>query len=368
MQKESRFPSQWLQHLHLSLFEKVILVNSVMLIGEALAGVWITSHHLETQHYLIDTSFIVLATLLTLLANIFFLRMSFQPLFGLLATIREVSSGNAHARASIGTDDNEIAELARAFNSMLDRLESAYREQTRLILQAQEDERKRIGLELHDEAGQNLTALLVHTEILQQTLENVPETSIQAAIRIQMESGLQQLSKLTQGTLENIRILAQQLRPSVLEDLGLLSAFRWLVEDSTQRLHLNVQLHVEGIAAITHPFPALYEIALFRIAQESLTNIARHAGAQQTSLTLIQEQGQIRLEIQDDGQGYTSATKRPRLGIFGMRERAAQLGGTFTIQARNSGGTCVQALLPLPTESLPPESKRTLALKEQSYA
>ncbi|HEY4388863.1 MAG TPA: HAMP domain-containing protein, partial [Ktedonobacteraceae bacterium] len=166
MQKHVGFPLRWLQRWHLSLFEKVILVNSIMLIAEAVAGVWVTSHHLETQHYLIDTSFIVLATLLTLAINIFLLRMSFQPLFGLLFTIREVSAGNPRARAPIGNNDDEIGELANAFNSMLDRLEQAYREQTRLILQAQEDERRRIGLELHDEAGQNLTALLVHAEIL----------------------------------------------------------------------------------------------------------------------------------------------------------------------------------------------------------
>jgi len=195
--------------------------------------------------------------------------MSFQPLFGLLATIREVSAGNPQARAAIGTNDPEVAELARAFNSMLDRLEYAHREQTRLILQAQEDERRRIGLELHDEAGQNLTALLVHTEILQQTLQAVPDTDIQSSIRTQLEGSLQQLSKLAQGTLENIRILAQQLRPSVLDDLGLLPAFRWLVEDSMQRLHLRVELHIKGIASTTHPLPPPYETALFRIAQES---------------------------------------------------------------------------------------------------
>ena len=92
------------QRWHLSLFEKVILVNSLMLIGEALAGLWITSHNLESHHYLIDTCFIILATLLTLLTNIFFLRISFRPLFGLLSTIRAISAGSTHARAPLSSD------------------------------------------------------------------------------------------------------------------------------------------------------------------------------------------------------------------------------------------------------------------------
>src|SRR5436305_1732289 len=140
-----------------------------MLLGEAIAGLWITSHNLETHHYLIDTSFIVIAALLTLSINIFLLRMSFRPLFGLLATIRAISTGQTNARAHVSAQDAEIRELALAFNGMLDRLEMARREQTMLILQAQEDERRRIALELHDETGQNLTALLIHTETLQYT-------------------------------------------------------------------------------------------------------------------------------------------------------------------------------------------------------
>src|ERR1700726_1802088 len=129
----------------LSLFEKVILANSVILIGEALAGLWITSHNLESHNYLIDTSFIVLATVLGLLTNVLILRASFRPLFSLLRTIREVSGGKVNARATMTVTDSEISELAQAFNTMLDRLETARREQATLILQAQEEERRRIA-------------------------------------------------------------------------------------------------------------------------------------------------------------------------------------------------------------------------------
>jgi len=345
-----KIPALWtalLQRWQLSLFEKVIVVNSVMLLGEAIAGLWITSHNLETHHYLIDTSFIVIAALLTLSINIFLLRMSFRPLFGLLATIRAISTGQTNARAHVSAQDAEIRELALAFNGMLDRLEMARREQTMLILQAQEDERRRIALELHDETGQNLTALLIHTEILHQSLQALPMSAIDEQTKARLELGFQQLSQLTQETLEQLRILAQQLRPSVLDDLGLLAAFRWLVEDSQQRLYLNVDLLIEDLAsAMTHPLPMAYETALFRIAQESLTNIARHARAQKATIALTLDQQYISLTIQDDGCGYDPKQRHTGSGIVGMRERATLLKGTLSIQSHPGKGTTVQVMLP----------------------
>src|SRR5256885_12972637 len=263
----------------LSLFEKVILANSIMLVGEALAGLWITSHALEAHHYLIDTSFIVLAILLGLLINVLLLRASFRPLFSLLSTIRAVSKGKTDERARISQSDAEISELAQAFNGMPDRLEATRREQGMLILQAQEEERRRLALELHDESSQNLTALLIHVEILNQSLQALPEEAITHSAREQLHGGLQQLNHLTQETLDNIHILAQQLRPSVLDDLGLQAALRWLAEDSQQRLNLPVEVHQECMeeAVRTPQHAALFETTLFRIAQESLTNAARHA-------------------------------------------------------------------------------------------
>ncbi len=351
MSKVRHLIMNWLQHL--SLFEKVILVNSIMLIVEAVAALWVTSHHLEAQHYLIDTLFLVLATLFTLGSNILLLRASFRPLFNLLNTIREVSTGKTQARASTSQSAWEISELAQAFNSMLDRLELGRRERTILILQAQEDERRRIGMELHDEAGQNLTALLIHAEILNQSFQALTPIGITEKASTQLTGELQQLTKLTQMTLENIRVLAQQLRPSVLDDLGLLAAFRWLVEDSGQRLHLHVSLEIEGLEDVLHSLPEAYEAALFRIAQESLTNIARHAHAEHVFITLAYREQSLYLTIRDDGQGYNREEQHAGTGILGMRERATALGGTLTISSQIKYGTTVQAALPflLPLET-----------------
>lgn len=344
--------TRWTQHWQLSLFEKVILVNCMMLIGEALAGLWVTSHNIEAHHYIIDTAFIVIATLLTLCIDILLLRASFQPLFSLLTTIRAVSKGETDARATI-TSVSEIGELARAFNTMLDQLESTRREQALLILQSQEEERRRVALELHDEAGQSLTALLVHTEIFNQTFQAIPETAIMRDTRKQLQEGLLYLTQLTQRTLENIRVLAQQLRPSVLDDMGLQAAFRGLVEDGQQRFQFSIDLHMDGMSGDTqaHHLPDIYETTLFRIAQESLTNIARHAHAKHVAITLTQKPCVICLRIHDDGKGYDVQQQQHGLGIFGMRERAMLLGGTLSISSQLGHGTLVEAQLPLPQDA-----------------
>jgi len=345
-----------IQRWHLSLFEKVIVVNSVMLIGEALAGLWITSHSLETHHYLIDTSFIVLATLLTFVINFVLLRASFSPLFHLLSTIREISEGKTQARAKTYSYDAELSELALAFNKMLDHLEAARCEQANLILQAQEETQRRMALELHDEVGQNMTALLIHAEVLKQTMQAYPSATINNEMRQQLIEGFGQFTRLTQITMESIRIIAQQLRPSVLDDLGFLPALRWLVEDNRQRFRLNVMLTTRGFKDMP-TLPTQYEITLFRIAQESLTNIARHAHAEYITILLTLEQQHIALSIQDDGCGYEQETVQLGLGIVGMSERARSLGGTLTIHSQLKHGTTVQAIIPYPAGFMHSPSK-----------
>ncbi|HTI15874.1 MAG TPA: sensor histidine kinase [Dictyobacter sp.] len=355
MHKRIHLTRGWQHDWHLSLFEKVLIVNSMMLIGEASAGLWITSYQREIHHYLIDTLFIIFATLATICINIFLLRASFRPLFNLLAAIREISAGKTQTRANISETSWEIGELAQAFNGMLDRLETARREQTMAILQAQEQERRRIGMELHDEAGQNLTALLIHTEVLQQKFQHLAETGITKHGCQQVSQEVQQLIQLTQVTLENIRVLAQQLRPSVLDDLGLRAAFRWLAEDSGQRLHLTVHLTLQDDINRLDYLPPTFETAIFRIAQESLTNVARHAHAEYVTMKITCQSQQLTLQVSDNGQGYDPISHKSGSGILGMRERATTLGGTLTISSSAGNGTTVCVLLPLPPAIEPSE-------------
>lgn len=356
MARSKRIPGLWAPSWRLSLFEKMILLNAFLLIGAALAGLWVTSHNLESHHYLIDTTFIVGATVLSMVINIVLLRTSFRPLSNLLQTIRTISAGKTQARAAFLPTDTEIGELAQAFNRMLDRLEETRREQAMLILQAQEEERRRVALELHDESSQNLTALLVHTEILQQSLQVLPAASLTSQAREQLRSGLQQLTSLTQSTLESVRALALQLRPAVLDDLGLHAALRWLAEDCRERLRISIDLRLEPAA--NAEYPPLYEITLFRVAQESLTNVARHAQATRVSIELARDEKNLSLRIHDNGQGYEITQRRSGLGISGMQERLSLLNGTLNLTSEPARGTLVEAILPLAPASL----------KEEKYA
>lgn len=358
-----RGPGAWAAFWRFSLFEKVILVNALMLVVEALAGLWVTSHSLESHHYMIDTAFVVGAMVVSLGITILLLRASFRPLFSLLQTIRAISAGKTGERAANQPTDTEIGELAQAFNRMLDRLENARREQAMVILQAQEEERRRVALELHDESSQNLTALLVHTEILQQSLQALPGASLAPEAREQLRAGLQQLTRLTQGTLESIRALALQLRPAVLDDLGLQAALRWLAEDCRERLQISVDLHLDPPE---QSYPPLYETTLFRVAQESLTNVARHARASAVTIELVRADDQVTLCVRDNGQGYDPARGSAGLGIGGMRERLALLKGTLDLRSRPGQGTTVSAQLPLPAASS--MAVNTPLVQEEDYA
>src|SRR5689334_21287071 len=152
-------------------FEKVLVANTLIILAEAAGAWWVTHHALESYHYLIDTSFLVVTAVLSLTINIFVLRAAFRPLFGLLNTIQSIEAGEFERRAQISAHDKDVSQLAAALNAMLDRLEAQRQHTTSQILIAQEQERRRLALELHDQSSQTLTALTLHTQILNELLE-----------------------------------------------------------------------------------------------------------------------------------------------------------------------------------------------------
>jgi two-component system sensor histidine kinase UhpB len=342
-------PQRWWHRL--SLFEKVILANCITLVCEAAAGLWMTSHTLESHHYLIDTTFLVLATVINLVINILILRASFRPLFRLLTAMQEISQGQTLTRVEPSTD-SDMGMLASTFNTMLDQLEKTRKDQEIVILRAQEEERRRIARELHDETSQMLTALLIHIEVIGQRLASLPATAIATEERSRLIGELRALTQLTQRTLDTLRMLAQQLRPSVLDDLGLIPALNWLAEDSWQRFHLSVTVQIEPDAqcVLSGQLPPLYATTLFRITQESLTNIARHAHTDHATVQLTVAQAMLLLTITDEGCGFDTTQQYAGLGLRGMRERASLLNGTLTLLSTPGQGTTVRVQLPLPAQ------------------
>ena len=197
-----------------------------------------------------------------------------QPILDLVKTTRAVTEGNLQARAQHWADD-EIGDLADAFNQMVDELahnqrELATKEQTRTLLlhkliTAQEEERRRIARDLHDGVGQMLTSVLVRTRLLGQA-ESPPAAQVEAA----------ELTLIATETLEQVRLLSRELRPSIIDDLGLVAALERYTGEFTRRYEeIAVDLHCD----LPERLPSTMETALYRIVQEALTNAARHGGA-----------------------------------------------------------------------------------------
>jgi two-component system sensor histidine kinase UhpB len=342
-----------------STFEKVIVANSAIILVVTAAGWWITQHNPETYHYLIDTVFIALAALVGMLVNFALLRAAFAPLHAVFATIRAVQGGDLDARVEIPGADADAAILAEAFNGMLDRLEQARHNTAAHVLRAQEEERRRLALELHDQTGQSLTALALHATAIAQRLAGE-----QSAAAVHAQQDASRLAALAQRTLGEVQDLSRQLRPPLLDDLGLQAALRWLAEDARERLGVQVRLRVRDGAqlALHEPdspasrLPEEVETALFRIVQESLTNAVRHGHAEHAHVTLSTAAAQVTLRVMDDGSGFSTAdapaptSHSPRargLGLEGMRERVRLLGGRYSVLSRPGRGCLVRATIPV---------------------
>jgi two-component system sensor histidine kinase UhpB len=227
-------------------------------------------------------------------------------------------------------------EQQRHYQQLLARLEAnegEFRRLGRSVWKVQEEERRRLARELHDGIGQNLTALKHRLALL--ATELGPR---QAALRERVEGAIM----LCASTLEDTRQLSRLLRPPILDDLGLEPALRWLARSVGEGAGLEVDLHLEPLAALDEEAQTL----LFRVAQESLNNAAKHARAHRVSVELSSNGGWITLRIEDDGCGF-GTQMRDGSGLGGMRERLRLHGGRFELESRPGAGTRVTATIPL---------------------
>jgi signal transduction histidine kinase len=274
-----------------------------------------------------------------------------NPILALVQAAQSVGRGDLSQKVERWADD-EIGSLADAFNIMTDDLrhaEEARTERDRLraqllerVILAQEDERKRISRELHDETGQALTALMVG---LRAVRDHCPDPAIRARAT--------ELRELASQTLDEVHNLALELRPSVLDDLGLVAALDHYVADYSQRYEIQVDFAVSGIEP--NRLPAPIEIALYRIIQESLTNVGRHAEATTASVLIEVRNSRVITIIEDNGRGFDPSKNegtRTKLGLYGMQERVKLLGGSFTIESTAGSGTSIFIDFPLSDESV----------------
>jgi signal transduction histidine kinase len=229
--------------------------------------------------------------------------------------------------------DLRLAEILAARASVaVDLSERVARDTVRRVLAAQEQERRRLALELHDETGQALTSILLGLK----SIRAAPDPA--AAERAESE-----LRELVVGALENVRDLAVELRPASLDDFGLAAALERLAATLRERSGIDVAVEVNLDARLTDDA----ETAVYRFVQEALTNVVKHAEATQVSVVVGRREGGVSAVVEDDGRGFDSAEVRhDALGLVGMRERLALLGGTLAIESRAGHGTALNAFVP----------------------
>jgi signal transduction histidine kinase len=234
----------------------------------------------------------------------------------------------------------QIAALQAARLEEAERREALRGEMLRRIVSAQEAERQRIARELHDETGQALTAIGLGLRGVATTLPPDGEKSLRNLMR---------LEGLVESSLVELQHLIADLRPSHLDDLGLAATLRWYAGEIQERVPLRVSVEVSGEAC---PLPTEVKTTLFRVVQEALTNVIKHAHAQNACVQLAFGERGVSVQVQDDGRGFVleklDPANRPSWGLIGMEERAALLGGQFSLDTKPGRGTRVEVYIPYP--------------------
>lgn len=335
---------RWLMMLHnrTTLFTKVLLANAMVVLTGTVVVIYLHQSVLATadsQSRQIEAALIIVGLAVTFGINWAILRLAFRPLFILQATLERVQKGDWSARVPNVEGDPDIAKVTLTANEMLDRLEAYRQDMARVMLKGMEEERKRLARELHDETCQALTSVIVNLEAVCQQL---PEES-PSAQRLKMTQDV------ARETLDDTRRFMFDLRPSVLDDLGLVPAIRWYISQRVLPTGSKVEFQSSNLE---ERLAEELETALFRIIQESITNSMKHGKAKRLQVTLTREGSQVKALVRDDGIGFDmSKLQRGEihsgLGLYGMYERARLVGGSIQIDSAPGRGTTMRVTVPV---------------------
>jgi two-component system, NarL family, sensor histidine kinase UhpB len=312
-----------------SLFTQVLVVNTVLLgVIAIIAGV--VADLMASEVIILA----VLAVLAGATVNMLLLRRRFAPLEDLIQEMEKVDLSRPGSLLPGSIDGvgetEEVERLELAFLRMMRRLEAERRRAGSAALAAQEEERARVARDLHDEVNQSLTGLLLRLEAAR---EAAPPA---------LEPELAETKALANQAMRELLSLARQLRPTALDDLGLAAAIAGLV-DRLGEGEIEATIEVDG------DFSDLSDdaqLVVYRVAQEALSNAARHADAAHVAVVLRRGPEGVELSVADDGRGFAFAESERGLGIGGMRERALLVGGDLTIESRPDAGTKVRLRIP----------------------
>ena len=312
-----------------SLFWRIFAVNAGLLALIALLLV-VTPVTIHAPPTLTEVLVIVAGLAVTVAANALLLRRAVAPLERLAQRMDTVDLLRPGQRLRVGRDD-EVGRVVRAFNEMLDRLESERQRSARRVLAAQEAERVGIARDLHDEVGQLLTGVLLE---LNSIAEAAPEH------RREIDG----TKEAVRRALDEVRRISSELRPEMLEQLGLVSALTELTTTFGRVSGIDVERDFDPSLPKLAPET---ELAVYRIAQESLTNVARHSNASGVTIALERGPDSIVLSVGDDGRGFDGSSPEEHGGLRSMRERALLVDGALAIKESPRGG--VEVRLEVPT-------------------
>ena len=307
----------------------VLLVGLTLLAASLAAGFDLAIDDQRTRFLVL-----ALAIVLTLCVNLWMLQRRFRPLEGLIARIEEIDPSEP---ASFELEDaaaTEIDRLGHAFKRLLNRIETERRNAGQLVLRAQEDERRRLARDLHDEVNQALTAILLRLQALS---EDAPA---------EQSAEIKELKRLVNRAMDELTGLARQLRPSALDDHGLVPAIEAQLGSFAQRSGVDVGFEADGDTGMLDEDA---QTALYRIVQEALTNVTRHARASRVKVSLEQGSSGTTLTVSDDGDGFDavpSGAAGRQLGLRGMAERARLAGGELDVRSARGSGTTVTLRIP----------------------
>jgi two-component system sensor histidine kinase UhpB len=325
-----------------NLLTQVLVVNLLLMVAAVFAASVAGNPTIDLGEHPELALVLGLAVALTILANVVMLQRRFRPLERLVDEMERADLSRPRANleaASDGRDDpEEVARLQVAFRRMLDRLEAERRSSSSAALAAQEEERARVARDLHDEVNQSLTALLLRLE------------AARVKAPAELADELAETKALANQAMAELLLLARQLRPAALDDLGLKAALAGHVEELGKQAGIKASLEAQGDFS---DLPADVQLVVYRVAQESLSNAVRHSGAETVTVGVLRERSPsgegdwVELTVGDDGSGFTFDQAARGLGITGMRERALLVGGDVEVESRPNDGTRVTLRVPL---------------------
>ncbi|MFO7893264.1 MAG: sensor histidine kinase [Longimicrobiales bacterium] len=329
--------------LRVPLFYKILVANAAIVLVFSLLATWLAVTLGRVQSSIPPMVAVAVAgAVVSIAVNAVIIQLALEPLRLLKRTVDKVQEGEVDARVpSSPLADRDMEGLTRATNSMLDRLgdyRSRLRDVAASALNAAEEERRRISLELHDDASQRLAAILMRLRLARGLDDAEAKDTVLEEVR-------RELAEAADG----LRRYAQGLRPPALDELGLGPAIESHVRHIADAAVAPVSVHTEGVGRLESPEA---ELALYRIIQEAITNALRHSAARSIDVKLERCDGVVVATVSDDGVGFDVGAVLERhdgehgLGLFGMRERAEYVGGRVEVDSTMGQGTTVRAAVP----------------------